>query len=388
MTPKRIVAVAVGVALLGLATLGLGLGFDARRTWFAYLQAWTCATTVCVGALFLLMIGHAAKASWMVVTRRMTESIVDALPLCLLLFLPLCFALGTVYAWATPEHTWSEALRDAMSDKRRYLSPPFFIARSLAYLAIFIVVGSLLRAWSKENDEAPHPRLVLKMRKLSGGALLLVALTFTWAAFDWTMSLEPRWSSTIFGLYYFAGAFVAAIALVSALLGLSTLRRNSRAHITPDHAQALGRLLFAMVVFWAYMAFSQLLIYWIADIPEEVSYFLLRTTGSWSTFTGVLVCGMFVVPFFALLNRHWKRRPGYLAAAGVWVFVMHYVDVYWMVVPVGEVAGFRPHWVDVGAAFFVGGSSCAWIAHRYFDAAPLPQHVPDLAEGLDYEAAV
>ena len=388
MTPKRIVAVSVGVALVGLAILGRGFWTDPRRAWAAYLHAWTFGATVCVGALFLLMIGHAAKASWMIVTRRLTESVVDALPLYLLLFLPICVVLGTVYPWAAPEETWSPALRAAVEDKRGYLNTPFFIVRTLAYFAVFVAVGSLLRAWSKENDEAPRASLVRRMRGLSGAALPVASLAFTGAAFDWTMSLEPDWSSTIFGLYYFAGGFAGAIALVSVLLGVSALRGPSRVHITPDHAQALGRLLFAMVIFWAYMAFSQLLIYWIADIPEEVSYYLHRTTGGWSAVTVLLVCGMFIAPFFALLNRHWKRRPGYLAAVGAWVFVMHYVDVFWMVVPAYGPVGFRLRSFDLGSILFVGGASCAWMAHRYFGAAPLPRHLPNLSEGLDYEAAL
>jgi uncharacterized membrane protein YpjA len=143
-----------------------------------------------------------------------------------------------------------------------------------------------------------------------------------------------------------------------------------------------------MVIFWAYMAFSQLLIYWIADIPKEVTFYARRMTGSWTAVTYVLVFGNFVVPFFALLNRRWKRHPNYLAIVAAWVLVVHFVDVYWLILPVYDRAGVRPSWLDLGAILFVGGLSSAWIARRYLDAPPVPLHDPELAEGLGYEAAV
>jgi hypothetical protein len=376
MTRRRIGAWSLALAATGLVLVCVGLLVDPRRTWFAYLAAWTFSVSVGIGALLLLMTGHAAKARWMVVTRRLTEAIVSVLPLLAALFAPICLALAEIYPWVLhpDEH------------KGRYLSVGFFVARSAAYLLVFIAVGTLLRLWSRANDARPSMRLVHRMRALSGGGLPLVALTLTWASFDWTMSLQPEWSSTIFGLYFFAGAFVGAIALVTVMTNLARLRPGAR--ITPDHSQALGRLLFAMIVFWAYMAFSQLLIYWIGDLPDEVPFYGLRINGTWTDVTYLLACGHLVVPFFALLNRHWKRHAGYLAAIGAWVFLMHYVDVYWLVLPVHDRAGLRPHWTDLGAAMLFGGASCAWIVRRYLSAAPLPLHDPGLAEGLDYEAAV
>jgi hypothetical protein len=143
-----------------------------------------------------------------------------------------------------------------------------------------------------------------------------------------------------------------------------------------------------MVIFWAYIAFGQLVVYWIADIPEEVSFYVHRVTGSWAVLTYFLVFGHFVLPFFVLLNRHLKRHPDVLAWVGAWVFAMHFLDVYWQVLPVHDASGVRPHWLDLGAVLFVGGLSCAWVVWRYRKASPLPLHVPELTDGLDYEAAV
>ncbi len=382
-TRSGIIVASLGAGVVGLALLVVGLLVDARRAWFAYLECWTFGVSIGIGALVLLMIGHVSKAGWMIVLRRSNEAVVDALPLYLLLAVPLAFGLRLIYPWAEPARAVAPELRSAIEHKRAFLNPPFFIVRTLLYFAIFIAIGALLRAWSKANDQRPQLVTVRRMRQLSGGGLPLVALAVTWAAVDWTMSLEPDWTSTIFGLYFFAGGFVGAIALTCVML-----RASRGARVTADHGQALGRVLFAMIVFWAYMAFSQLLIYWIADIPAEVAYYGRRTTGSWAFVTYLLVIGHFFVPFFLLLSRAAKRNLDVLASVGVYMFFAHFVDVYWLVMPACDPAGVRPHWLDLGAILFVGGLSCAWIVHRHSTALPLPRHAPELAEGLEYEASV
>jgi hypothetical protein len=394
MNARRLVLVSLGAAAAGLAALAVGLRVDATRAWFAYLDAWLFGTSIAVGALLVVMTGHATKASWMVVTRRPMESVAATLPLFALLFVPLAFGLDRVYAWAG-HGAVDAALAHAIDHKRVWLSKPFFVARTALYFLVFCVSSALLRAWSTENDGRPSPALVRRMRRLAGGGLPVVVLTLTWASFDWSMSLQPEWYSTMFGFYFIAGAYVGAIALACVMMGVirppGTARTEGAAlspRLSPDLAQALGRVLFAMVVFWAYIAFGQFLVYWIGDIPEEVSYYARRTAGSWSAVTYLIVVGHFVVPFFVLLNRRLKRHPAVLAVVGAWVFAMQFVDVYWQVMPVHDGAGARPHWLDVGASLFVGGLACAWTVRRYATVAPLPLHVPELAEGLGYEAAV
>ncbi|MGD0674200.1 MAG: hypothetical protein ABSC94_02200 [Polyangiaceae bacterium] len=385
--PRPFVARSLAAAAVGLGLLVLGLVVDPRRTYFSYLQVWTFGTTVCWGGLVLLMVDHASKASWMVVTRRMAESIVAALPLYLALFVPIAFGLGFLYPWAERGGRLDPGLLRAIEHKRSYLNPAFFVVRTIGYFAVAISIGALLRRWSKANDTAPRLMWVRRMRMLSGAGLPIIGLTLTWASFDWTMSLEPDWVSTIFGLYYFAGAFVGAIALVCVMLHLFRMRPSLGLCVTPDHAQAMGRILFAMICFWAYQAFSQLLIDWIGDIPEEIGYYKLRTTGTWWGVTLLLIFGHFVVPFFALIQRKYKRRTRYLAILGGWMFLMHFVDVYWLVMPNVDPAGVRPHWLDLAAVLFVGGLSSGWIVNRYFHLAPLPIHDPELAAGLSYEAS-
>ncbi len=387
MSSRRVVSASLFAAGGGLVSLAIGLRLDPTRAWFAYLDAWLFGTSIAVGALLFTMTGHAAKAGWMVITRRPMESVAATLPLFALLFVPLAFGLDHIYPW-TRHGGVAASLAHALDHKRVWLSKPFFVARTAVYFLVFCVVAARLRAWSTVNDSRPDLALVRKMRRLSGGGLPLVGLTLTWASFDWSMSLQPDWYSTMFGFYFFAGSYVGAIALACVLLRLTPSQGPQAIRVSPDHAQALGRVLFAMIVFWAYISFGQFLIYWIGDIPDEVSYFAHRTAGTWTAVTYVIVFGHFVFPFFLLLNRRLKRHSDVLAVVGAWIFVMHFVDVYWQVMPVHDEAGARPHWLDLGAVLFVGGLSCAWIVRRYGTAAPLPLHVPELPEGLDYEAAV
>ncbi|MCL2448885.1 MAG: hypothetical protein FWD17_08060 [Polyangiaceae bacterium] len=375
--------VCAGVGLIGLL---FGWLLDPRRASFALLGAWTFGVSLGLGALLLLMVDHVAKGRWTIVIRRPVEAIVAALPLYAALFVVLALNLPRLYPWAADPRTLDAGLAESIARKRAYLDPAFFVIRSAIYFAVFLAVGGLLRRWSRQNDTEPKAQRVAAMRRLSAGALPVVALAITWAAFDWTMSLEPDWSSTIFGLYVFAGSFTGAIALVAIVMWKIRAHGGAAAVATPDHAQALGRLLFAMVIFWAYMAFSQLLIYWIADLPDEVSFYARRSTGSWVAVDVVLVVGHFALPFLALLSRPLKRRWDLLAGVSAWLLVMHYVDVYWLVMPAIDVTGARPHWLDIAALLFVGGASAAWAALVYERSPPLPRHAPELASGLDYEA--
>jgi hypothetical protein len=174
---------------------------------------------------------------------------------------------------------------------------------------------------------------------------------------------------------------------VTILVSASRRTARLRTLVTDEHAHALGRVLFAMVAFWAYIAFSQLLIIWIGGIPREVAYYARRTAGSWGWVTALLTGGMFVIPFLALIARAPKRRTGSLTAVASGVLCMHYVDVYWMIIPVHDAAGLDLRWVDLGAILLLGGLSCLWVGRAYGRRSPLPAHLPERVEGLAYEAA-
>lgn len=385
---KRAVMVSIVCAVVGLLTCLAGLFVDASRTFFAYLQAFVFFATVAIGALLWLMVDHASKAAWTVVTRRITEAVAGTLPALAVLVVPIFFGLKHLYPWAMPHDLFDEETAAKLDHRSPFLNPAFFVIRQIVYFALFVGTWQLLRRWSVKNDEAPSLDLVHRMRKLSAGGLVVIGLAQSWAGYDWVMSLEADWWSTMWGFYFFAGGFVGAIGLVSVLLWLAHRNGPLAGVVTPAHGHAIGRVLFAMVIFWAYTAFGQLLIIWLPDIPTDVRFYEHRIEGSWSGVTYFVAFVHFIVPFFVLLSKEVKRRLPQLAFWGGWVVFAHYVDVYWMVLPMHDHWALQPHWLDLGALLLVGGATTAVGLLRYGAAAPLPEHDPELLEGLRYEAHI
>lgn len=291
----------------------------------SYLTAWLFAATIAAGALVFLMLGHAMSSKWTREVQPVTETIVGALPVLAVLFVPIPIVAGLVYPWVAspPAHLAS------------WLSLPAWTVRSAVYLFVWILFGELLR------------RRPPATRAIATAGLPLAALTITFAAFDWVMSLTPGWSSTLFGLLVFAGGFVGALALIATLCRVSTRATG-----------ALGRLLFAFVIVWAYFEFSQALIQWIANKPDELTWYDARGAGGWSAIAALLVIGHFALPFMALLPFSPKRKPAFLAAVGAWLVAMHYVDTAWLVLP-PERTQPSPTWLDLAALVVVAGIAAA-----------------------------
>lgn len=376
----------VSLALTALGVLGLGIGaFLAPQQLFpAYLAAYAYAVSTALGALIFLMIGHAMNAGWPVVLRRLTETVVASLPMLTLLFIPLLFGLHLLYPWIRPEALSDEVARHLVLAKRPYLNVPSFLTRAAVYLVVWVVIGERLRRWSLERDTNPHANVDRRLRALSAGALPLVALTFSFAGFDWLMSLTPTWFSTLYPVYWFAGGFVAALALLT-VLTFAAQRAGLLPEVTVFHYYALGRMLLSFVIFWAYVAYFQFFLIWITNRPEEITFYLERVRGPWYPATIVLVAVQFVVPFFALLSYRLKHRPPLLTAVAGWVFVAHYLDVHWLVIP-----PFRPrmpyHWLDLSALLAVGGACTAFSLLRLRGHAVVPLHDPALPRAIGYES--
>jgi hypothetical protein len=378
---KRELSLSVAATVAGAALVAVGLAVDGRQAMFSYLAAWVFAVSVAVGALFWIAIAHATNATWMVVLRRRAEDVTSALPVMAALSLPVLASLPTLYPWARPESGWDPDVRRAVLPKAAYLNAPFFAVRAVVYLASWVLVAELLRRLSRAGGEAgAGADVAAKQRSIAA----VLAFTLTFAAFDWLMSLDPTWSSNVFGVYLFGGGFGAAVGLLCFVSFGPLASRIPRA--TADQSHAMGRLLLTFVIFWAYIAFCQYLLVWIADLPDEVGWVKLRTTGSWGTLAVVLMGAHFVLPFFALLSREVKRRPGVVAWMGAWLVVAHYLDLYWVVLPELH-AAFHPHWLDLAALLFVGGASTFTSILRARGEPSMPQGDPRLQAGLDYEAA-
>ena len=380
----RLLRVALVLAAVGALGLTIGAFVDRRQLFYAYLTAYACAVSIAGGALIFLMIGHAMNAGWPVLVRRLTETIVASWPLLAVLFIPILFGIHELYPWARPESMSDEVARGLVHAKRAYLNVPFFVVRSAGYLAVCTAVSVLLRRWSLERDVNPLADVDGRLRALSAGGLPAVALTFSFASFDWLMSLTPTWFSTMYPVYWFAGGFVAALALL-VVLTYAAQEEGLLPEVSLSHYYALGRMLLAFVIFWAYASYFQAFLIWIVNRPEEVTYFVDRVRGPWRTVSVVLVVVQFVVPFFALLSYRNKHRPRWLAAVAAWILAAHYLDVHWLVMPSA-----RPHtpfhWLDLAALLAVGGACTAFSVTRLRGHAILPIHDPALPRAVRYES--
>jgi hypothetical protein len=375
--------IAAGVGAFGLLICVLGLFVDRRQMFHSYLAAYVWVATLPLGALLFLMTGHLMGSLWTIPFRRMTEAVVGAFPAVAVLFVPLAFGLGDLYSWAGAAGPAADDphVQHLIHHKHAYLRADFFLVRTGIYYALWIGVGWLLCRWSFRQDRDPavapgSPRVV------SGAAMPAMALTLTFAAFDWLMSLMPQWFSAAFGLYFFAGSAVGGLALVVALAARAN-RTTLAGALTPSHFHALGKLLFAFVVVWAYIAYSQGFITWIANKPEEVVWFVARVRGSWGPVTLILVLGHFFLPFFLMLPREVKRTPLFLTIGAGWLLAFHYLDIHWMVLPTLR-SGFYPHWLDLAALLCVGGLTAAFALWRMRGQPIVPAGDPRLAASMRY----
>ena len=325
---RRIIAV---VGLVGAIAMVVGFATEPQQAAFSYLTAWAFAMSIAIGALVFLMIGIAAEARWAIPFQPITESIVRTLPVLAVLFVPIAIASGYLYPWTDPSPALEPELAAKVAHRAPYLNLVGWTIRAAIFLVGWSVIAEIL---VRKRERA---------RALAAAMFPVIALTLTFATIDWLMSLTPEWYSTIFGLLYWSGGFVAAMSAVALV-----------ARAAPAPSGAIGRMMFAFLIFWGYMEFSQGIIIWLANKPDEVPWYVARGAAHWSAVFEVIVVGHFFIPFFALLSRPLKRRARVLAIVGGWLVVMHYVDIYWMVMPVLH-AQLSPHWLDLAAPCAVLG---------------------------------
>jgi hypothetical protein len=380
---KKTIVVSLAIAALGALFVLVGGIVDLRRLCFSYLAAWGFATYLAVGALLFLLTCHAMQTGWPTAVRRLLEGMVGVFPVLLVLFLPVLAMLPVLYPWVHPERIADEHARHVIEHKAAYLNPAFFVVRALIYFAIWIGLSSWLRKDSFEQARGAPRRH--RMYVISGAALPVVALTLVFSSFDWLMSIEQTWYSTMFPVYVFGGGFVGAIAALTVIVHLAD-RRGDLPGLDVSHYYALGRLLLAFTIFWAYAAFFQFMLIWIGNKPDEVTYYLDRWLWPWAPTSLVLVLTRFVVPFTILMTYRIKRRPPQLAWMAGFIVASAYVDAHWMVVPkVGPVAA-PYHWIDLAALAFVGGLSVAFATWRLRGRPVVPVGDPRLEEAFAYRS--
>ena len=386
---------AAAVGVIGLAATAAGGAFDARRALFAYLAAFVYWVGIALAALVFLLANEAAGSRWYVVVRRVLESLPTALTVLAVLFLPIAIGMGRIFPWVDPTaahaplQTWAHGegkLAIHLWEHRHpWMNVPFFLVRAAVYFAVWLGVAMLMRGWSLAQDASGAPELKLKMRRLGAGGLPFVGLAMTFAAFDWQMSLSAFLFSTIFGVYWFAGSLVAAIAAWIIASAAAAREEPLRGAINANHIHSMGKYLFAFTSFWAYIAFSQYLLIWIANLPEEVPWYIVRTDTGWRGVGIFLAVFQFALPFLILMPRERKRSWKPLVFMSFWILAVHYVDIYWVVMPTLSPAGPRPSWMDLAAFLGIGGISVAWVVSRLRGQPILPARDPFLADSLHYE---
>jgi hypothetical protein len=306
------------------------------------------------------MMQHLTGAVWSVTMRRLAENVMATMPAMALLFLPIVLGLHSLYEWTHAETVAKNAI---LRGKAGYLNEPFFLLRAALYLGIWTLIAWRLHRISLAQDASSGTAPVHAARRWSAPGLVLWMVVGTLMSFDWIMSLDPHWYSTIFGVYVLSGSVLAFFALLT-VIALWLRKVGALAEsIHGEHYHDLGKWLFALTVFWGYIAFSQYMLIWYANLPEETIWYQHRFTGTWLWASAALLAGRFLIPFNALLPRAAKRNLTWLGAMAVWIVAMHYLDLYWLVMPVSHPRGVEPHWMDAAALMSVCGTAALafWI---------------------------
>ena len=373
--------IALIVGIVGLIGSAVGYISDPKQFFHSYLTAYFFWLSLGLGGLFFVMLHHLVGAKWSIVLRRLSENIMMTIPIMAILFIPLLFGIKELFHWSHPELVATDHL---LQGKEPYLNTTFFIIRAVAYFVIWCALAFLLNRYSLAQDKAHDDRLFRKLRVVSAPGMILFARSITFAGFDWLMSLDAHWYSTIFGVYVFSGGLLGMLAFLT--FSILSLRSKDVLTdvITPEHHHDLGKLLFAFTVFWAYMAFSQYFLIWYGNIPEETVWFLERWETSWKIISLIIVFGHFGVPFFVLFPAGAKRHKGVLVGISLWLLLMHWVDLHWLVMPSLYPHGMHVSWMDPVTVIGLGGIF-VWLFRRRTAAKPLvPVNDPGLGDSIRF----
>jgi len=322
----------LGWILLGLGVILGAVAFlvDSSRAFFNYLITFMFVLSVAVGALFIVALEYLAGADWSVPFRRIPEFFAGAIPLLAVLVIPLLFGFHDLFHWTHTEDVEADKI---LQGKTPYLNEVFFIIRTVLCIGVWYIFYRLFTRNSRKQDATGDQKLTKKNITLSAIFIPIFAVTITIAAVDWLMTLEPHWFSTIFGIYFFSGSMIATLAAIT--LAAILLKEKGYLHpkITNEHFYSLGALMFAFVNFWAYIAFSQYMLIWYADLPETTFWFLQRWEGPMMYVSLGLIFIHFVIPYFGLVSLPSKTDPKRLKIMSVWLLFAHGLNLYWLIMP-------------------------------------------------------
>ena len=330
-----------------VSLLGSFLLEDSHKTAAAYLVSFTYFLFLSLGALFFLSVQYVTGAVWSVNLRKMMESMAAYLPLSAILLVPLVYYGQYLYEWFHSSHVENDPI---LMGKAAYLNVPFFLIRLVLFFAGWLFFYKKFVKFSSSQDQDGQIQWMEKAKKYSVGFLIFFVLSFSFLSVDLLMSLDAHWFSTIFGVYTFAGAFQSALAGMILLTIYMIPRSGGR--ITKDHLHDLGKFLMGITLFWAYIAFSQYMLIWYANLPEETTFFVPRSKEPWMWVSIALIVFKFAIPFVCLLPRWVKRNYVAISTMSILILVMQYVDIYWLVYPSLDEEAIRWNLLDLG--FFLG----------------------------------
>jgi hypothetical protein len=366
------------IALVALVLCAVGAFVDPHQFSYSWLFAFAFFFTLCAGCFFWTIVHHATDAEWSVVVRRQLENLAALLVVLALLFVPILLLRHHLYAWMDIP----PGAEPSLDSKRAYLNWGFFLGRAVFFFGFFILASLFLRRFSVQQDKDGNPRFTIWMRKVAFTSLPLFALCLTFGAFDWLMSLNYRWFSTMFGVYIFAGAAGSSMSLL--VLVITGLRQAGylKDVVTLEHYHIMGKWMFAFCVFWAYIGFGQYMLIWYANMPEETQYFITRNTESWWVLSMLLVIGRFFGPFAILLLRSIKKQPHRLCYVAGWILCMQMLDMYLVILPALHGTGVHVSIWDLVSLIAIG----ATLGFAYLQIVPrtslFPIRDPRLIESL------
>lgn len=321
-----IVFMAVGIG--ALVYWGMLSQEDHGRAMFGYLFGFTVALSLGLGSLGFVLIQHVTRAGWSVVVRRVPETVISLMPLFIIFFIPIAIFSHEIFPWMHSEH-----IDAILAKKVGFLNEPFFLMRSFGYLLVWAVMGVWFYRVSLAQDGLLKGNLTKNLQAVSAPGIIIFGLTLTFASFDWLMSLQPHWYSTIYGVYFFAGSLLFALSFMTLMAMILQKAGLLKSVITGDHYHDLGKLMFGFTVFWAYIAFSQFMLYWYGNVPEEIEFYTHRMQNGWDTISWALPVIHFFIPFFGLMSRALKRVKLMLTINCIWIIGVHLVDLYWLILP-------------------------------------------------------
>jgi hypothetical protein len=366
------------VGIIGLVLSFIGAFVSPVQFSFSWLFGFFFFFTLCIGCLFWTIVHHVTDAEWSVVVRRQLENIAWLMPVLAVLFLPVLFWRQYLYRWMNIP----PGVDPSLDAKHGYLNWGFFLFRAIFFFLALTIVAFLLRRFSVGQDRDGSPQFTIWMRKAAFAGLPIFAFCLTFGAFDWVMSLDYRWYSTMWGPYIFAGTAGSSMSLL--VLVITALQRAGyfKDVVTIEHYHIMGKWMLSFCVFWAYIGFSQYMLQWYANIPEETQYFIVRNTESWNVLSWFLVIGRFFGPFAILLLRSVKKQPLVLCCIAGWIVLMQLLDMYIIVLPALHGTGVHLSILDFLPLIGIGGTLAFFYLRMVGKTSLFPIRDPRLVESL------